>query len=62
MPDIMKFIVNDKANLEDPDGNLLVLDEWSARLAANSNIPIAARWRGRLRAGRKLNPEESGFL
>ena len=33
MPDIMKFIVNDKATLEDPDGNLLVLDEWSEAIA-----------------------------
>ncbi len=33
MPDIMKFIVNEEAIEDDPQGNLLSLDPWSESLA-----------------------------
>lgn len=33
MPDIMKFIVNERANQTDPEGHLLGLEEWNRDVA-----------------------------
>lgn len=49
MPDIMKFIVNEKSIESDPNGYLLNLDDWdeevAASLAADEDIELtAAHW------------------
>ncbi len=36
MPDIMKFIVNEKANKTDPTGRMLELGKWSKAIALKS--------------------------
>jgi len=33
MPDIMKFIVNERANQTDPEGHLIGLEEWNKAVA-----------------------------
>lgn len=33
MPDIMKFILDERANLTDPEGNLVGLEEWNKIIA-----------------------------
>lgn len=33
MPDIMKFIVNERANQTDPEGHLIGLEEWNKTVA-----------------------------
>ena len=49
MPDIMKFIVNEDANKDDPEGNLLDLDDWSdaiaEKLAAEEDVELTPQHR-----------------